>query len=770
MSCIFSKSKTINFIIFLLSVFSIIARAGEPLEKVSLQLDWKYQFQYAGFIMAKEKGFYKDVGLDVELLEYEDSIDIVESVLSRQNNYGIYNSSVLISDGQIKPTILMATYYQKSPLIYVTQKNIKQPSDLVGKTIMGTADELKNSSLALMLDHFFVNKNNAVFHNHSFDIQEFADRKVDAMSAFRTNQLFELDKQNIEYNIIDPADYGFSMSAVNLFTSFSEALNNPDRTRKFIRASNKGWTYALAHPEEAIGIIYEQYSQQKSLEALAYEAEVTQKMMLVDFFDIGTTNKELSTRVVKQLQYSGLLSDDEKLGTFIFEDALREFGETVNFTEAQKVYLQNKKDITMCVDPNWMPFESVKNGKHIGITADVINKFRQQLPIPIRLIETDSWQESIVKAKQRQCDIFSLVAETPERLKYMDFTAPYIDLPIVLTTKMDTFFIDDIAQVKDKKIGIVKGYAIAEELRNKIPDFNIVDVPSIQDGLARVESGELYGYIDNLMVVANYIQKDFTGVLKISSRLDGNVSLAIGTRNDQPEVKEIFEILISNLKEEELQAIYNKWVAVKQEPNFDYSYAWKLLVIMILILSGYIFHYIKWKKLNDSLLTLSSTDKLTGLYNRVKTDELLLVNKASLDRYGIETAVILLDIDLFKDVNDKYGHLAGDKVLVEFSSILKQNVRSTDYACRWGGEEFIIVCPNINLTDAIKLAEKLLDNIRRYIFSEIGHMTASAGVTVMSKSMIIEDTVKDVDVALYRSKTNGRDQVSIASSSDGVID
>lgn len=757
----FYKKQMISLIATLIATFSIISHAEETLEKVSLQLDWKYQFEFAGFIMAKEKGFYKEVGLDVELREYEEGIDIVESVLSKQSNYGIYNSSVVISEGKLKPTILMATYYQKSPLVYVTSKDIKQPSDLVGKRIMGTTDELKYSSLALMLDHFFVNKKNAKFLEHSFNINDFIEHKVDAMSAFRTNQLFELNQRNIEYNIIDPADYGFSMSAVNLFTSYSEAVSQPDRSRKFIEASNKGWAYALAHTEETIELIHKHYSQHKTLDALAYEADITKKMMLLDFFEIGATNKELTIRAIKQFQHSGLLAYDEKFGTFIFEDALREFGHGVEFTEQQQQYLANKKEIRLCVDPDWMPFEGIKDGKHIGITADVISKFKTQLPIPITLIPTQNWTETLLNGQTRQCDIFSLAANTPERSQYMDFTRPYIDLPAVLATKMDTFYINDIAEVKDKKLGIVKGYAIAEQLRNKMPEINIVDVASITDGLARVESGELYGYIDNLMVIANSIQKDFTGSLKISSRLDESVKLAMASRNDEPQLNEILDELVKNYSEDELQASYNKWVAaVTNDQPFDYSYAWKLLAVIFLILSGYIFHYIKLKRLNNSLLTLSITDKLTGLYNRVKIDEVLIEKKAEVDRYGTELSVILLDIDFFKSINDNYGHLRGDSVLIEFAQIVQHNIRNTDYVGRWGGEEFLIVCPNIGLKDATVLANKLLDKIRNHIFSEVNKLTASAGVNSFSKNKSIEATIYNADQALYQSKENGRDCVT----------
>lgn len=756
----FYKKQMMYLVAMMLAAHSVLSYAAAPLEKVSLQLDWKYQFEFAGFIMAKEKGFYNDVGLDVELREYKEGIDIVDSVLSRQSNYGIYNSSVVVNDGKLKPTILMATYYQKSPLIFVTSKDIKQPSDLVGKRIMGTTDELKYSSLALMLDHFFINKKNARLLEHSFNINDFIEHKVDAMSAFRTNQLFELDQLNIPYNIIDPADYGFSMSAVNLFTSYSEALSHPERSRYFIDASNKGWAYALAHPQETIDVIYNHYSKEKSLDALTYEAEVTRKMMLLDFFEIGATNQELTVRAVNQLQYSGLLDKSEKLSTFIFQNALHEFGSGVHFSDEQMKYLQNKKEIRLCISPDWLPFEAIKDGKYIGITADVISKFRKQLPIPITLIPTKDWTTSLLKAKARECDIFSLAASTPERLKYMDFTQPYIDLPIALATKMNTLFVNDISEVKDQKLGVVKGYVIGELLRNKIPDINVVEVASISDGLARVESGELYGYIDNLMVLANSIQKEFAGVLKISSRLDENIKLSMASRNDEPELNAVLNELVKNLSDSELQVIYNKWIVVTDDHEFDYSYAWKLFAIIVLILSGYIFHYIKLKKLNNSLLTLSITDKLTGLYNRVKTDEVLAEKKAEVDRYNTELSVILLDIDFFKQTNDSYGHLTGDKVLIEFAQIIQQNIRVTDYVGRWGGEEFLIICPNTGINDTMLLANKLLDKIRNHTFSDVINITASAGVSLFTEDKTVDAAIHNADQALYQSKENGRDQVT----------
>jgi polar amino acid transport system substrate-binding protein len=744
-----------------LLLYSPLAVRASVLEKVSLQLSWKYQFEFAGFIMAKEKGFYKKSGLDVELIEYQPGINIVKKILSQTNNYGIHNSSVIINDGKITPIVLMATYFQQSPLVFVTTKAIKTPNDLIGKTIMGTKDELKYSSLAFLLDRFYATAENTNFVEHTYNINDFIQHKVDAMSAFRTNQLFELDQLNIEYNTIDPTDFGFLMSAVNLFTSQNEALEHPNRTQKFIEASNQGWHYALAHPQETIAVIYNKYSKRKSIAALTHEAGVTKKMMLQGLFDIGSINQDLSLHVIKQLQYNGLLTEHQELEAFTFNQFLHKNDHIVTFNDEQKLYLKNKQVIKMCIDPDWMPLESIHNGKHIGIAADIIATFASLLPIPIQLVKTKSWHESMEKAEQRQCDILSLVASTPNRTTYMDFTTPYLTVPIVMATTNDKGFISDITRILDKKFGIVKSYAKVENLRRTIPGINIHEVDSINAGLKQVENGHLYGYIDNLMSIGSSIQKDFNGTLKISSRLDDDLHLSIATRNDEPMLQEIFNTLVRSITLEDKQAVYNQWVSVKHDTAFNYTLMWQLTGGLSLLSIGFIYHYYQLRKLNQYLTTLSITDKLTGLYNRVKIDEVLADKKAENNRYHTDVAIVLLDIDYFKKVNDTYGHIVGDAVLVEFAGIIQNNSRDVDYVGRWGGEEFIIICPHTSTTEAANLAEKLLNLVRNYSFLKIGKLTASAGVSSMFASLSINKTLIQADKALYISKQTGRDKVSV---------
>ncbi|MDD5052918.1 MAG: ABC transporter substrate-binding protein [Sulfuricurvum sp.] len=570
-----------RFILILILITSSLL-SHKNIEKVSLQLDWKYQFEFAGFIAAKEKGFYHDAGLDVELREYQNSVDTASDIINRKATYGTYNTSIIVSGDKPAPVVLLATYFQRSPLVFAVQKGIDNPADLIGKKIMGTSDEFSSSSLGLMLNHFGITANNAILLPNSFNLNDFIEGKIDAISAFRSNELYELNRRHIPYTILDPYDYGFMMSAVNLFTSHSEALENPERTQRFIDASNRGWQYALNHPDEMVDLLLKKYHTDKSREALMYEYKVTKKMMMIDFYPVGQANEELTVRAYKQLVQSGRISSDQPLGKFMFKDIVASV-HGIQMTTAQKQYLLNKKEITMCVDPEWYPFEAIRKNHHIGIAADVMKEFEKQLGTRIKLIPTISWQESIEDIKNHNCDILSLASSTPERLRYMDFTSPYITVPIVMATKMDKPFIEDITSLGKKKLGVVKGYAIEEELRLTHPDLNLIEVTSITDGLKRVESGELYGYVDNLMVVSSYIQKEHTGTLKVSSRLKESLYLAVGTRNDEPLLHDIFEKLVVGIDPVMIQKIYNRYAPVLNEQNPYKTIILRVLVIVALI-------------------------------------------------------------------------------------------------------------------------------------------------------------------------------------------
>lgn len=162
---------------------------------------------------------------------------------------------------------------------------------------------------------------------------------------------------------------------------------------------------------------------------------------------------------------------------------------------------------------------------------------------------------------------------------------------------------------------------------------------------------------------------------------------------------------------------------------------------------------------NRELQVLSTTDQLTGLDNRMKLDEVLMTEVTRAQRYQTVFSLILVDLDHFKQVNDTHGHQVGDQVLVRLAEILRASGRQSDVVGRWGGEEFLIVCPQTDLEGARTHAEHLCTTIAATYLPVVGHKTASFGVAAYRSGDDEETLLRRADDALYCAKESGRNRV-----------
>jgi len=167
------------------------------------------------------------------------------------------------------------------------------------------------------------------------------------------------------------------------------------------------------------------------------------------------------------------------------------------------------------------------------------------------------------------------------------------------------------------------------------------------------------------------------------------------------------------------------------------------------------------KQHNDNLKQLSTTDQLTKLYNRKYFDETIEREMQRASRYETSLSIIIIDIDFFKKVNDTYGHMAGDHILSTFASLIKENIRSTDMAFRYGGEEFVLLLPNTTVQDAKLLARKLRTVVNGYNFENPKSITCSFGISQYKPTETKESFFKKADDALYFVKNNGRNNIAI---------
>ncbi len=165
------------------------------------------------------------------------------------------------------------------------------------------------------------------------------------------------------------------------------------------------------------------------------------------------------------------------------------------------------------------------------------------------------------------------------------------------------------------------------------------------------------------------------------------------------------------------------------------------------------------RRLNAILENQATTDSLTGIYNRRKFLELLQTKIQEAERYSMPLALVFFDIDLFKTINDTYGHETGDKVLQELAAIVTGMIRQTDIFARFGGEEFVILVHNDDVRTGLELAEKIRARVMQHDFPQIGSVTCSFGVAQFYMDDTAETFIKRADDAMYAAKQAGKNRV-----------
>jgi signal transduction histidine kinase/ABC-type nitrate/sulfonate/bicarbonate transport system substrate-binding protein len=564
---------------------------------------WLNQFEFAGYYVAKEKGFYKDVGLDVEIKEFKQDFYLTDTVLNGNTDFGVNSSSIIMDKANGKDIVLLGTVFQSSPLILLALKdsNINNLNDMADKKIMLANNQKDFGIFRSMFRNQDIDPNYLTFVPHTFKIDDLINKNVDIMSAYSTNELFLVKEKGYETKIFDPKDFGFDFYDDILFTSNEFAEKNPQLVKDFYDASIKGWEYSFNNIEEVSKLIYEKYNtQNKSLASLIFEANEMKKLVYDKDGKIGTIKRDKLNLIINTYKVMGLIKNVNGIDGLIYTKHLNN---SYILSKEESDYLKNKKEIKICIDPNWMPFEKIENNKHMGISADYIDIIKNLLNIPITLVQTKSWSESLTKAKERDCDILPLIVKTSTRDKYLNFTSPYLKLPLVMAGGIEDAFIEDINQYKDKKIGISKDYAFAEILKAKYPQLNFVEVENMKDGFEQIQKGKISGFVGNLTSIGFTIQKNYIGQIKIIAKLDDVLEARISSRNDEPILNSILQKALDTIDSRKREEIYNKWVYVNYQKETNYDSLNKLLLIIIGFILIFILFYRQYllKKMNEEL-------------------------------------------------------------------------------------------------------------------------------------------------------------------------
>ncbi|NOI79985.1 diguanylate cyclase [Vibrio tubiashii] len=460
----------------------------------------------------------------------------------------------------------------------------------------------------------------------------------------------------------------------------------------------------------------------------------------------------------------------------------------LKLTDEEVEWLRDHNELRLAIDIDWPPFEYVDgSGEYQGIAADYIKLIAQRLGIELVPSTNMSWSEVVEASKQRALDIYPALPVTQDREQYLDFTRPYLSFPLMIITNQDIPYVRDIEALNGMQVAAVEGYSSYELLRDNHPQIKLYAAENVSDALQSVASGKVDAYVGNI-ATANYVMtREGYSNLKVSGLTPYRIDLRMAVRSDWPILNSILQKSLDALSEEEKQTIYSRWVTVRYEHGVDYSLVWKIALVSLSVLILLSYWTSKLSKLNDKLNSeiterkqieqqllheknkieqLSITDPLTGLFNRRYYNKKLPTEILRAQSTQDWLSFVIIDVDDFKQYNDHYGHLNGDKQLVEFANALKKQChQSSDYCFRLGGEEFGVLFTGRSPEEAISFVNQIRQEIEslqlEHQFSRASDViTASFGIVTTNKpKYTMEQLYETADAALYDAKESGRNKV-----------
>jgi diguanylate cyclase (GGDEF)-like protein/PAS domain S-box-containing protein len=637
--------KTGKILIQLLLIFLLLpainpAWSIEPevrLEPVTLQLKWKHQFQFAGYYAAKEKGFYKEAGLDVSIIEASPGTDVVQEVIAGRAQYGVGTSELILNRYRGARVVVLGVIFQHSPLSIVTlaESGIDNIHKLLNRKVM---IEPGSAELFAYLYHEGFTQKAFKLQNHNMELAGLLAGKIDAMSVYTTTEPYLLKQQGHAYNLFSPRMSGIDFYGDNFFTLESELEQHPQRVQAFREASLRGWHYAMQNPDEIIQIIYDRYSQRNSIEHLQFEASTMRDLMRPELIDPGYMNIGRWQHIAQTYHELGLLPE--------------------NFNVQQMLYFPDAA----------LDLKKLKLRLYYAAAGLLLLSLLSV--ILFRFYQTARINEARLNTMFAYAPVSVIVLDEQNRIQGWNAEAE------------KTF----LWQAKD---------IIGENIMIIVP---LAECPAVEKVLAAVRTEH----------TANHHQN-------VNFRKDGS------------------EILC-------------EWLNAPFKSKHDKS---SFIICMARDIT-------ERKRLEQQLERAAHYDNLTLLPNRTLILELLKHSLAIAARQRSKLAILFLDLNAFKAINDTLGHETGDNLLRTVGERLSQGIRESDYAGRLAGDEFLVILQDIgSLENAQMLASKLQNLICQpcCIKNQMINISVSIGISLYPDNATeINALIHEADQDMYQSK------------------
>jgi diguanylate cyclase (GGDEF)-like protein len=439
-----------------------------------------------------------------------------------------------------------------------------------------------------------------------------------------------------------------------------------------------------------------------------------------------------------------------------------------------------RKRLVISNSASWVPYSFLDSQQQPkGILIDVWRLFGEKNNVEI-VFQLVDWRDSLELVRRGQADVHGGLILSERREKFLEFSQEIFRVRTQLFTTVESG-VQDLYEIKDMPVGVVASSFEKEFISTYFPNVVLKSYPNSEQMVKAAVNGDIQAFVSDYPTGYYHLllMHDLDGFKSEDTLFTEDVRVAVN--KDSAALLSFINAGFVKITKQEKAAIRARWF-IPEEPMPKWVLPTAIASAVILLIGALGGHYLSLQRTvrrktealsasiadletaNAELNRLARSDSLTGLANRHHFYELTAYEMERVKRYSRPVSLAVFDLDHFKEINDRYGHLAGDAALKKVAEAVVTKLRENDVFARLGGDEFAAMLPETDSADAAHLAERIVEEVHQTSFAYQGQAIAlsfSAGIAAYHDGDSIDQWIKRADDELYRSKASGRAQAPV---------
>lgn len=304
-------------------IMALLMPKAQADNDIRLQLRWHHQFQFAGYYMALEQGYYQQAGLKVDIVPGAPGISALDQLLAGKAQFAVSASGAVLAYLQGRPVVALAAVLQKSPNVWLVRadSDIYTLQDLASRKLELSLSQ-ENAEFLAVFAKEGIDVSKLQLSSSSMKLDDLISGKTDAFNGYLSNEPYLLEQLGIPYRVIQPVEYGVNFYQDILIGHADWVRRHPKQAAAFRKASLDGWQFALDNIDYSVNYIHQHYAPGKSLSHLHYEAGVIRRLVMPDLVELGHMNPDRWQQIAATYQALGMVKAVRPLDNFIYTDPL----------------------------------------------------------------------------------------------------------------------------------------------------------------------------------------------------------------------------------------------------------------------------------------------------------------------------------------------------------------------------------------------------------------------------------------------------------------